>query len=403
MNEGFFTKTEVASTSRPDGKSLSCVSCTLYKSCTAPRMKPFGNFKKGIMNIGEAVSEIDDRYGKPFQGKIGKLLQSTYKKFGVDLFEDCININATNCYTENTPDNFNIDCCRKFILRYIEEYKPKVIILFGDAPIYSVIGKRWKKDLGVVVKWRGWQIPDQDYQAFVCPVYAPAFVENFEGKEVTTIWENDLKLALECVESGFPTYVEPKIEIIEDLRVLETIKDGTDVAFDFETTGLKPHSEGHKIVCCAVADSAEHCYSFMMPPSKSLRQPFINLLKNKSIGKIAQNMKFEHAWSEVRLNTIVQGWVWDTMLATHLLDNRQRITSLKFMSLTQLGIYDYDSEIAPYLKAKDNDNANSINNIMSFLMLPGGVKKCLTYCGYDAINEMRLSIIQREIIDPLPF
>lgn len=402
MSEGFFTKTEVASTSRPDGKLLSCVSCTLNKSCTTPRMKPFGNFKKGIMNIGEAVSEIDDRYGKPFQGKIGKLLQSTYKKFGVDLFEDCININATNCYTENTPDNFNIDCCRKFVLKYIEEYKPKVIILFGGAPIYSVIGKRWKKDLGAVVKWRGWQIPDQEYKAFVCPVYSPDFVENFEGKEVTTIWENDLKMALECVERGFPTYVEPKIEIIEDLRVLDDIKDETEVAYDFETTGIKPHGEGHKIICASVADSPNHVFVFMMPPKKSLRQPFVNLLKNKSIYKIAQNLKFEHTWSEVKLNTIVEGWVWDTMLATHLLDNRQGITSLKFQSYTQLGIADYDSEIAPYLKAVDNDNANSINRIMEFLMLPGGVNKCLTYCAYDSINVYRLSMIQKAEIE-LPF
>ena len=53
---GFFTKQEIQSSQRPDGKSLTCYSCGLYKHATHPKMEPYGNFKKGIMNIGEALS-----------------------------------------------------------------------------------------------------------------------------------------------------------------------------------------------------------------------------------------------------------------------------------------------------------------------------------------------------------
>ena len=78
MNEGFFTRKETESKSRPDGKTYSCASCGLYHDATSPRMKPFGNFKKGILNLGEAPGEIEDKRGKQWQGKTGRLLQKTY-------------------------------------------------------------------------------------------------------------------------------------------------------------------------------------------------------------------------------------------------------------------------------------------------------------------------------------
>ena len=81
------------------------------------------------------------------------------------------------------------------------------------------------------------------------------------------------------------------------------------IAFDYETTGIKPHAKGHRIVCVSVADNENHVYVFMMPKTKRERQPFIDLLKNKRINKIAHNIKFEDTWSIVRLqNTKVARW-----------------------------------------------------------------------------------------------
>jgi len=86
MIEGFFTKKEVESITRPGGKAGTCVTCGLHRTCTTPQMKPFGNFKKKILNIGEAPGEVEDKVGRPWQGKVGKLLQRTYASLGVDLF-----------------------------------------------------------------------------------------------------------------------------------------------------------------------------------------------------------------------------------------------------------------------------------------------------------------------------
>lgn len=405
---GFFTKTQTQSQSRPDGRTYSCASCGLYKHVQCPKMRPFGNFKKKILNLGEAPGQVEDERGKQWQGKTGRLLRRTYAQLGIDLFEDCLNINAINCRpmdkegNNRTPTKNEIDCCRSMINKIIQQYKPKIIVLLGESALYSFLGVRWKKDLGGINKWRGFVIPDQDYKCWVCPVFHPSFVERSD-KEVETVWIQDLQRVVETVDKSFKKRHEPKIKIIDDLSILNEI-DIERAAFDFETTGLKPHAKGHRIVCASVAVNKNLVYTFMMPQSRVEREPFINFLSNSNIEKIAANIKFEDTWSKVRLKTEVKRWVWDTMLAGHLLDNRRGITGLKFQVYVNFGIIDYASEIEPYLKSTDK-NSNSMNRIYEFLNQPEGQEKLLTYCAYDSIYEYRLAMRQMDMMNyqDLPF
>ena len=95
---GFFDKQQLEKTPYKSEKgTLSCVSCGLYKYVESPRMKPYGKFKKGIMVIGEAPGQEDDKKGKLWQGMTGKFLQRKYRQLGIDLFEDCVSLNAVNC------------------------------------------------------------------------------------------------------------------------------------------------------------------------------------------------------------------------------------------------------------------------------------------------------------------
>jgi uracil-DNA glycosylase len=417
--EGFFTKKETGSKSRPNGKTLSCVSCGMYKDCQSPKMQPYGNFQKGIMILGEASGEVEDRRNKPWQGKTGRLLQQTLSKIGVEIFEDCICVNSCACRpidekgNNRTPTDYEIDCCRKFVLNVIEKYKPKIIIPLGNSAIYSLIGHRWKKELGGITKWRGWIIPDQDYSAWICPTYHPSYVERIDNKEgqtngMTTVWMDDLRQAIQMTNEPFLKNIEPEIEIIEDLSLLRYAIIGNvkakiipnKIAFDYETTGLKPHAIGHKIICASVADNANHAYVFMMPKRKRNRQPFIDIISNPYTLKYAANCKFEHTWSKIILGVDVKGWAWDTMLAAHIIDNRTGVTGLKFQTYVNFGIIDYASEISPYLEG-DKKNANSFNSIEKLLGLPGGEEKLLKYCAYDSIYEFRLAEKQQSMILPI--
>jgi DNA polymerase len=358
-------------------------------------MEPFGNFKKKILNIGEAPGETEDDLGKPWQGKAGKLLHRAYQKLGIDLFEDCLNVNACLCRptdeggNNRAPENFEMECCRPSILKLIEQKKPKIIILLGNSPVYSLIGHRWKRDLGGISKWRGFTIPDQDFNAWICPTFHPSYIERSEGVVEQVIWMEDLSQAFSLLKIPVPIYFEPDIEEIEDLSVLDTIKYAT-VAFDYETTGIKPHAPGHRIVSVSIANTRDHAYTFLMPDTREKRLPFIRLLANEEIRKCAHNIKFEETWSVVKLRQPVQGWYADTMQLAHILDNRPGITSLKFQTYVNFGIVDYEEDVAPYLQSIEPNNANSLNRIFELLSKPGGKQKRLKYNGLDSINEIRL-------------
>jgi len=136
----------------------------------------------------------------------------------------------------------------------------------------------------------------------------------------------------------------------------------------------------------------------MLPKSRKGRKPFTDLLQRTTVGKIAQNMKFEDNWTNVRLHIPVNNWIWDTMLASHILDNRPRVTGLKFQTYVQFGIIDYDSEVNPYLLAVDAKNANAINRIDELLKKPDGEKLLLKYCAMDSIFEYRLAMLQQPLI-----
>lgn len=405
--KGFFTKEQTRSKSRPDGKTYSCASCNLYQYVLTPRMTSFGNFKKGILNIGEAPGQVEDEKGRQWQGKVGRNLQRAYKKLGIDLFEDCLNINAVNCRPPKNrePSDYEIACCRSRVLKLIEQYQPRVIVLFGNAAIKSVIGHRWKKDLGGIMKWRGWTIPDRGFNAWICPVFHPSYVDRNEGfPEVSTIWKQDLEQALSMADKPLPSFQDDNqniefVETQEDLQhILQKISIGQEgelAFFDYETTGLKPHAKGHRIVCCAIATDPHHAYAFMMPTKKRQRTYLARFLASNEVGKGAANMKFEHAWSQVRLGCTVRPWVWDTMQAAHILDNRPGITSLKFQAYVHLGIIDYDSHIEPYLRARDVKSGNSMNKIFDFID-KFGEKELLTYCGLDALYEYQIGMMQME-------
>jgi len=401
--QGFFTKKSTESKSKMGGKSLSCISCGLYVNSINPRMKPFGNFKKQILNIGSFPTSLDDEKNKQWQGKAGKLILNTYQKYGIDLFEDCLNINAVNCRTVNKkpPTNLQIACCRKRISKIIKEYQPKIIVLFGKHALFSIIGEQWKSNLGELSKWTGFTIPDKDYKAWICPIEHPTNILFLENNE-RLFWKHNIRKISELIDKPLPRYHKPKIHIInENIHLLKEIKSDM-ISIDYETTGLKPHAKGHEIVCCSVSPNENEAYVFTIPKDKTKLQPFFDLLTDPTIMKTAHNMKYEQTWTEYIFGVKIQNWAWDTMLAAHTLNNKPGITGLKFQTYTNFGIADYSSEVSPYLQAKDTNSLNKIKELMS---TNEGKEKVMRYCAYDTIYQFRLMKLQTKQIDYdfLPF
>lgn len=404
--QGFFTKEETRSSLGVRSRKSSCFSCGLHINAKSPKMEAVGNFKKKIMLLGEFPGEREDARNKPWQGKEGRILQTTLAKLGIDLFEDCISMYAVNCLPQNNnPISKEIDACRDVkVIKTVKEYNPRIIILLGNLSLISLIGNRWSKALGGIAKWRGWTIPDQELNAWVCPVFSPEYVLSLSLDVINVIWEEDLRRAISL--KNLLQYEEPIIHYIEDLSVLDSIEKGM-AAFDYETTGIKPYFKGHRIVCASIAYDENNVYTFIMPSKKSLREPFIRFLKNRKIKKIASNLKYEDQWSAIRLKTEVKGWFHDTMLAAHILDNRRGISGLKFQAFVQMGVVGYETEVDGYItKSRQKDNlSNAINRVQELLDQPGGTKQLLKYCALDSIYEYRLAQMQLKEMEirTLPF
>ena len=135
--------------------------------------------------------------------------------------------------------------------------------------------------------------------------------------------------------------------------------------------------------------------AYVIPAPKTRKQIRLlkQLLENPKIGKIAQHMKFEDKWLSVMYGINTKPWAFDTMLASHILDNRPGITGLKFQTYVRFGLLGYDDEIGPYLRSGD---ANTPNRIMELVNNPASFQKLLLYNGIDSLVTFRLAKIQME-------
>lgn len=387
---------------------LDCESCGLYKHCQSPKMQPTGEGQKGILIVAEAPGKREDEQGTQLIGEAGQLLRRILRDNDIDLDRDCRKTNSVGCRPEGnrTPTSKEIVACRSRVWEEIRSFQPKLILLLGSSAVESFLGHRWRKELGGITKWRGFPIPDRETQCWVVATYHPSFLLRSEGNPtVETVFRQDIELATQYLDEPFTEVIDEqeRIQVIQDTRqTIEELKklyqrasrtrDGL-IAFDYETTGLKPYNKGHRIVCCGIAYnflgsglfSNDSAFVFEMTEDPDLRLWWRRILTSEKIRKTAHNMKFEDSWTNVILGHEVNGWEWCSMQATHVLDNRSDITGLKFQSYVNFGIVDYVSEIEPFLQSDGSSN-NAFNQIDK-----APLRDLMQYCGMDVLLQLRLA------------
>ncbi|KJV56775.1 uracil-DNA glycosylase, 4 family protein [Orientia chuto str. Dubai] len=99
-----------------------------------------------IMLIGEAPGQNEDKYGIPFCGESGKLLDNMLKSINLSR--------AKNVYITNTvfwrppanrrPTSEELAICRPFVEKHIALINPKLIILVGSTAAVSLLGDHVK-------------------------------------------------------------------------------------------------------------------------------------------------------------------------------------------------------------------------------------------------------------------
>lgn len=399
MTRGFFASSTLAQSKTPQSLIPKCGICQLYKGCLSPKMPVAGKGKRKILIFGEGPGSEEDKRNKPFVGVSGQLLKDSLHKYGVDLFRDCWVSNAVICRTDNTnrtPTAAEIEYCRPNAINAIKKYKPETIILLGGPAVTSIIGWLWREDPGGIGRWAGFAIPNQMLNCWIIPTFHPAYVlrEPAERSVVPLFFKRHLKVA--CEKQGRPWKVVPnykeQVTVVTDpdeaaVLIKQMVAIGEATSFDYEVNMLKPDWSDRRIVCSSMSNGKQ---TIAYPwHGKAITATKEFLLSD--VPKIGANIKFETRWSLAELGIRVNNWLFDTMIASHLLDNRRGATSLKFQAFVRLGFESYNDHIAPYLKSKGNARANQILQETS-------LRDRLLYCGIDSLVTWHLAQIQmREI------
>lgn len=390
---GFFELSQVSS-KPPVGNIPKCGTCGLFKTCKSPKMKVSGQGRRGILLIGDFPRFNEDEYGSHFVGSDGRQLSASLRKFGVDMRRDCWMTNALICRVpgDKSANDNQIDYCRPNLNNTIEELKPKIIIPMGHAAVKSLIAPLWKEDMGKDFEWPGWQIPCHNPNAWICPTYHPLGVVSHKNSVGLVLFERHLKAACEIESRPWkvPPDYKSKVKIIQNddwatVEIRSMHLAGGPLAFDYETTCLKPESPIAEIVCCSLSDGRT---SIAFPWRGRARKAMRKLL-HSGIPMRASNMKFEERWTAKEFGKGPAKWDYDTMVGAHLLDCREGITSIKFQVFVRLGVSPYDETVGPFLKSKKGGgmDPNRIKEVP--------IRDLLLYNGMDSIVEYKVTDIQK--------
>lgn len=406
MSRGFFSPSTLAQTAkRPEPLVAKCGLCGLSKTCKTPKMPPVGTGRR-VLIVAEAPGKEEDAEGVQLIGRPGHLLRQALAKFGVDLDEDCTKTNAIICHPGGGPPTGDqITWCRPNLTKTIAATNPDVIIPLGTAAVRAVLGPYWSEsDIGPMQRWAGWRIPLQAHNAWVCPTYHPSYIIKSEkdgqaDPALVLWWERHLRAAFACVGKPYdavPDYTKD-VEVVQDPAKAAAILDkmiarGGPVAFDYETNMLKPDRDEHRIVCCSVSWRGQKTIAF---PWHGEAVAAMQRLLRSPLPKIGANIKFEDRWTRRVFGHPVRGWVWDTMIAAHVCDNRRGATGLKFQAFVRLGQAVWNQHVEKWLSPGKPDPAWSAANQMNRIK-QADPRDLMLYCGLDSLLEFKVAELQIE-------
>jgi DNA polymerase I-like protein with 3'-5' exonuclease and polymerase domains len=361
-------------------KKLIIHDCSTCKFNNRKKYEGEGKFKKKILVLSTTFSYS---------------ILSTLEAHGLNDI-DCFFYKIVACANTNFIDNESIKNCSKNLLDKVNELKPAKIIVIGTTTLKALLGDRISSRISFNSNiWNGWQIPDQELKSWIFPIQDIFSLDDYQLQRDRSLefFASHIKAALEH-NKEIPIFnikkdCEAITSIDRALEVISLLMKKECIAFDYETTGIKPHRKPHRIICLSISDN-EKSYSFPCFDDKVFKNRLRDLFENKDIKKIGHNIKFEETWTRVCLGYSIVNWYFDTQLGQHLLDNREGVTGLKFQSYVNFGVLGYDDAIDSYLvvkKGEDTKSANAFNRVdecpLEDLLLYCAMDSRLTYMLYE--------------------
>lgn len=151
-------------------RNPNCTLCDLHKTTSNICIGGNGPLSSKIMIIGEGPGAEEEKQGKPFVGRSGKLLNSALEKAGLNRDD----IFVTNCVQCRPPNNRKpnegevIACVINYLLQEFFEIKPDYILLLGNTALENLtVRKQITKNRGRIrlpdhifyIDDESWEVP----------------------------------------------------------------------------------------------------------------------------------------------------------------------------------------------------------------------------------------------------
>lgn len=341
---------------------LSSDKCNLWKSVNTPFIKCSGSKTPEILFVGEAPDADDDYQGANLVGDSGKTLRNMLQAIGFNMgvvaFSTVVKCRTTKQgykgIVNRAPENSEVNKCKNHVIAEISVLKPKIVVLLGSAPLKGVLNKSG------ITNQRGREFI-VDGITYV-PTFSPSALLYDESKKEPLL--EDLAFVYELWQKQSTKTVQPvSYYFLNSLKhfdvFLSKLTTAEELAFDTETSCLKPFQAGAKIV--AVSFSMVEREAFVIPLYHNKQMFFegrklamvkgiIKDVMESDIPKDAQNGKFDIQFLEVTEGIKVKNLVHDTILAEYLRSEERGTHDLDYLAWKYTDMGGYSDGLAQYVE-----------------------------------------------------
>ena len=136
-----------------------------------------------LMIIGEAPGQQEDESGTPFIGRSGKLLTQLLTSCGIHR-DDIYITNSVKCRPpgNRTPKNNEMTQCRDYLIRQIQQIKPRIIILLGAASIRTMLGPT-ERISNIRGQWQKIHVAFMPEPISVMPMFHPSYLLRYSSQK----------------------------------------------------------------------------------------------------------------------------------------------------------------------------------------------------------------------------
>lgn len=354
-----------------------CIVCgaSNSKACTSPMLKPvIGKDDIKYIVVGSDISTAEDTKGKMFDTSTGRKIKHILKKGNIDI-DNVIFTSAVRCKDAKLPQE--LELCGEIVRDLIEEYQPQGVVCLGEQAIRAVFPKACKA-ASSITRVRGSKIPyfTKTGNIVNCAVtFSPQYVAMTNHEEIESLWHNDICSITDTIDVKVD--LTPKIVICKTLPQLKAfakrLADETIVAWDFETTSLKPYEKtGITAELFSVAFAFDDGTTYVIPllnyyPTNIQRAVMHTLFEffydgDENQTRIGHNTKFDllwgllKTWIKIRGNEgdgnikgILEreklGKYEDTSLLCWMNDGRVGMSGLKLAAWRYFGVDDWSVDV----------------------------------------------------------